>query len=80
MIINNWTKVEEIIAAGIEAGEDYATIGITIIDSEDRINVIRINDTWSLMDEDGVVGRFNSPAEAWEFVGRICVEDFLSEQ
>lgn len=80
MKINNWTKVEEIIIAGLEANESFETIGLTIIDNEDRLNVIRINDRWSLIDEDGTVGKFNTPAEAWAFVGRICVEEFLSEQ
>lgn len=79
MIINNWENVKNIIAAGLASNEDYETIGISIIDSEDKVNVIRIGDRWSLCDEDGVVGRFNTQAEAWEFVGRICCEEFLRE-
>lgn len=79
MKINNWELVKRIIIAGLSANESFETIGLTIIDNEDRLNVIRINDRWNLMDEDGTVGKFNTPAEAWTFVGRICTEEYLEE-
>lgn len=79
MKIRNWELVKRIIETGIKNGESTATIGITILDTQSDMEVLRINDMYTLADFNGTYGRFATPEDAWVHFCKICMKQYLVE-
>lgn len=79
MVINNWPKVKNIIVEGIKKSAPTAVIGISILDVQTDLTVLKINDMYALTDRDGVHGKFTSPEKAWEYMAQVCMKTYIDE-
>lgn len=79
MKIRNWERVKRIIETGVKQGEATSTIGITILDVQSDIEVLRIGDTYTLADFNGTYGKFTSPEKAWEYMAQVCMKTYIDE-